>query len=100
MWFAIEIDGSADGRGIGGVVGLPEFVTENDLAVLAGVVFFGTEDASVNGVGAEDGEEVGADGAGADCFGFSGADDVEVCAPVLNMSCWPLCTGLSVPQAS
>ena len=55
---AIEVDGLADGAGIGGVVGLPEFVTEDDFVVLAGVVFFGTEDASVDGFDSEDGEEV------------------------------------------
>ena len=57
---------SADDVGIGGVVGLPELVAENDFVVSAGVIFFGQEDASVKRFDAEDGEEVGAYGACAD----------------------------------
>ena len=60
---SVEVDGFADDVGIGGVVGLPELVAEDDFVVSAGVVFFGQEDASVKRLDAEDGKEVGAYGA-------------------------------------
>ena len=68
----IEIDGFADGCRVGGVVGLPEFIAEDDFVVLARVVLLRTEGASVDGFDSEDGEEAVGDGACSDGFGFSG----------------------------
>ncbi len=80
MRLSVEVDGSSDGVGIGGVVGLPELVAENDFVISAGAIFFGQEDASVERLDAEDGEEIRAYGACADRLGLSGSGDVEVCA--------------------
>jgi hypothetical protein len=56
---SVESDASSDCLGVGGVVGLPELVAEDDLVILPGVIFFGEEDASVKRFDAEDGEEFG-----------------------------------------
>jgi hypothetical protein len=79
---SVEGDGLADGVGIGGVVGLPELVAEDDFVVSAGVIFFGEENSSVEGLNAEDGEELRADGACCDGLGLSCSGDVELCAGV------------------
>ena len=79
---AVEVDGFADGSGIVGVMSLPEFVAEDDLAVLAWVVFVRAEDAAVDGFDSEGREEVCADGAGGDGFGFACAGDVKACSGV------------------
>jgi hypothetical protein len=63
-------------------MGLPELVAENDFVVSAGVIFFREEDTSVEGLNAEDGEELRAYGTCHDRFGLSCSGDVELCAGV------------------
>src|SRR5258705_364699 len=77
---SVEVDGFADGVGIGSIVGLPELVAENDFVVFAGVIFFGQEDPSVKRLDPENGKKLRAYWACHDGLGLAGSGDVEVCA--------------------
>ena len=73
---AIEIHGPADDVRVGRVTLLPQLPGEDDLVVLAGLVFFWSEDPAEDGLDPEHGEEPAADHSGANRLRLAAADEV------------------------
>jgi hypothetical protein len=75
-----ELDGTADDRGIGSELLLPQSVAEDDEVILAGLVVTGFEDAAEERAHAENLEEFAGDQRGAETKWFAAAVEIKFVA--------------------